>query len=576
MQANLDGADSKSIHWAGTTLPAIRLLGMTVLQKGRRFFLIKARPEDLDRLCQVPSIPFDRENREIAEWVLSQAANKWQRGLDQSRVLAISDFFGKPNNFLVNSAVISVPLNQNWIAEIDEKVVITVPVTWYVDHCPNPECGYLPAEDHEGEKFDACPNCDWDGRPGTIIDGQHRIRGSARSQNAADTIITTLLTEESFSTADMAKIFTEITTTAVDLHDLHKVYLLYKFKLTGRRIGKLSDADFSIDPPTPPNRNTRGLRNRRAYEIVCKLCMLTNSHWHNRITILPEASGRQRRGDVIEADEFLSYIEKWLEEGVFTDPAQPDGMIDIDQAVAWSQAYLDAIIATWPVGGGNAEPYWSSDRQNVGVLQQRGIVEVLIRLFPTVTKRILDRSSHPDLPNYKSEFAYIEPIDWTDPAWSGLSSPDKNKEMLLRILIHVFESAPSPVHNNRIGNWINNWIKAAPDPPHTFIQRPSGGNPMRNASRTNPLIFKWEAKSPFTGSAINQPLNAYTTADVYLTQLQAGRIVVLAHIETTKNSLEVTEPPHDLDTSSHALPVAIEVVYSNPNEVARAQTQHPP
>jgi len=210
---------------------------------------------------------------------------------------------------------------------------------------------------------------------------------------------------------------------------------------------------------------------------------------------------------------------------------------------------------------------------STGWLQQRGLIEVFLKLFPTITQRITKRSAIPDLTNYKSELVYIENIDWSDPAWNGLSNPDKNKEMLLRILQHIFENAPSPVGSDRAGIWINNWIKGAPDP-ITFIQVPSGADPMRNAGKPK-LKFQWESRSPFSGTTIPRPLNAYTTAEVYIMQTQGGLVQVLNTIETPQNLIELEAPPSKLDTSARALPCIIQVTYANANQSSMKQVQHP-
>jgi hypothetical protein len=375
----------------------------------------------------------------------------------------------------------------------------------------------------------------------------------------------------------MAKIFTEITTYAVDLPELHKIYLLYTFKLHGGRIGPLSEADFSISPPTPPSKNTKGTRNRKAYEIVCKLCSLSNSRWYDRITILPEATGRQRRGDVIEAHDFLVLVEQWLTNGVFQDAKNPDGMIDFDTAVSMLQNYLESFLLTWPAStgtpSGTSNQYWSTNRSSTGWLQQRGLIEVFLKLFPTITKRLIDRGAAPDLANYKSEFVYIENIDWSDPAWNGLSNPDKNKEMLLRILQHIFETAPNPIGADRVPPWINSWIKGPPDPVQ-FIQVPSGADPLRKAGKPK-LKFQWESRSPFSGAAIPRPLNAYSTAEVYISQTQGGMVQVLNTIETPLNFIELDSPPLKLDVSARALPAIIQVTYANANQSSSKQVQHP-
>jgi hypothetical protein len=392
-------------------------------------------------------------------------------------------------------------------------------------------------------------------------------------------MVTTVLTEDQFSTGDMAKIFTEITTSAVDLDDLHKICLLYKFRLRARHIGQLSDADFRIVPPTPPARNNLGLRNRRAYEIVSHLCNLANSRWTDRITMLPPGSGRVRRGDVIDADRALSYIEGWLRDGsVLADVRQPDGMVPTNVAVQYLQDYLEAALAVWPQGVGtppnSSSWFWNQGRGANGVLEQRGIFEVFVQMFAVVTGRLLAIFAPPSRQTYKEQFKYIENVDWSDPAWYDLGTPDKNKNMLVRILTQIYANAPNPPGPQRLQPWINSWIKGQPDPIQ-FIATPSTTLPLANASPTTPLKFKWESTSGITGARTSKPVNAYDGASIIITQVNAGRQEVLLQDETDSNEYELNSPPPSLYTGPGAANVEFTVTYTKGNLTRSLSHSHP-
>jgi hypothetical protein len=571
----------RPVFWYNASPPPIILEGFPIVQKGRTFYVVKARALDLDRLCRVPVLPYDQDNSDIAAWILSAQADQWQRGLDGGRVDIIADFFRSAANFLVNSATISVPVPPTRIAVSQGSATLTVPVTWAVTRCP--ACGFVPPTGgpRAGWQFDACPQCDWEGRPGEIVDGQHRIRGATTAGNPhwGEQIVATVLTADQFATGDMAKIFTEITTSAVDLHELHKLCLLYKFRLRARNIGQLGDADFRIVPPTPPARNNLGLRNRRAYEVVSHLCSLRNSRWHDRVTMLPPGSGRVRRGDVIDADRMVSYVEVWFRDGnILSDVRQPDGMLPVNVAVQYLQDFLEAGLSVWPQGtgtpSGSSTWFWNLSRAANGVLQQRGIFEVFLQLFPVLTKRIASIFAQPDRQTYKEQFLYVENVDWNDPAWYDLGTPDKNKNMLLRILAHIYDNAPNPVGPNRLQPWVNSWIKGQPDLVQ-FVATPASSLPVANASSATPLKFKWESVSGITGARLPKPINAYEVASILVTQVNAGRQEVLLQDTTGGDDYVLDAPPQGLNTGQRASNVEFTIVYTKGNLIRSVSHSHP-
>lgn len=568
-------SDGKPIYWYSGPPAAVAIKGLEVAQKGKTFYLSKAAAVDWDRISRVPVIPYDQDNAQIASWVLSAVSDKWQRTLDPQRIKDIDMFFRRGRNFIVNSTVVAIPVASTQISKIGDVAELKVDVTWAVKKCPNPACGFSPAkgEPHYSDAFDACPECEWDGRPAVIVDGQHRIRGTALGGPASwgEPLVATVLLDNQFSPADMARIFTEITTSAVDLDDLHKIFLLYRFQLRApRAIGQVTDPDFTALPPAPPQKNTTGMRNRRAYEVVCLLTSDPTSRWHDRVTMLPTESGAQRRGDVINADRALAYVEEWLRQGeVLSDPKQVDGMFPVAQCVQYLQDYLEGVLSVWPKGGGtpigNSTWWWKVQRASNGVLEQRGIFEVFVQLFPVVLERLQKLHVAVNKANFRDQFNLLEEIDWTDPAWAELGTPDKNKNMLLGVLTHLIDVSPNPPGKTRIKPWINSWIKGQPDR-FAFTKIPPPASQLRSASKKAPLRFEWESKSPISGKPIPRPINAYETASITLTQVQSGRPVTIDEWTVVdSNILEITEVPPDLDKSPRAAVVTITVAYTHGN-----------
>jgi hypothetical protein len=582
VQRELSGG--KPVFFYTGAPPPIKIRGLSIVQKGKTFFIVKGAAVDLDRLCRVPVIPYDRDNDEIAAWVLSPVDDKWQRTLDPERIELIRKFFQRGRSFIVNSVVLALPAEGTKVTEVDGVADIIVDVTWAAKKCPNTRCGFVPASGsaHAGTSFDACPRCEWDGRPGMIVDGQHRIRGAATAGPVhwTEPLVATILLSNQFSPSDMARIFTEITTSAVDLDPLHKLFLLYRFELQGRNIGQVSNADFTRLPPAGGARNTTGLRNRRAYEVVCTICQQPSSRWHNRITLLPSASGKARRGDVIDADRALVYIEEWLRPvGVLADPKEPDGMLPLAACAESLQDYLEALLAVWPKGGGTppgvSTTWWQDLRGANGTLQQRGIFEVLFQLFPSVVRRLKAAKLDINKKNLTDQIRYVEEIDWSDTSWSELGAPDKNKNMLFEILDHLFSLAPNPVHSSRVAPWINTWIKANPDGV-TFTSQPPPTTRVRTASKRKPIAFSWQSISPFTGAPVSKPLNAYETAALSVSQIQAGRPVTLLQDSVGGSAYSLDSPPPGLETGAGSTLVTFQVTYNRGNLTVNVSFSLPP
>ena len=573
-------AQGRPVYWYQGPPPPIQLDGMVVHQRGRMFCVMAAPAVDIDRLCRVPTIPYSAANSEIAAEAQAATALRWQRELDLDRVAEIGEFFARADSFLVNAAAVGLPSTVAMRVE-GNHASCEIACTWPVRECP--DCGFSPGDDHPhvGWSFDCCPRCGWDGRPGQIIDGQHRIRGcaGAPSPHNQETLVTAVLVDGVFSSADKAKVFTEITTSAVDLDALHKIFLLYKFGLRGLRIGDLGDADFRRLPPAPPSRNNLAMRNRRAYDMVCDLTSQDNSRWFERISMLPAEGGRQRRGDVMDSDTLVLYAEGWLaQDDILFDASQPDGMVDAATGSQYLRDFLEAALAVWPQGvgtpSGTSSWFWNNDRSQNGVLQLRGIFEVFLALFENSTRRILDNFGAPSLQAYKEEFSYLEHIRWDDAAWWGLATPDKNKDMLTRILLHAYQAAPYPIGTARVGSWVNTWIKQPPDP-FEFKTLPSPTTTFVAASRTTPIRFEWHANSPFVPQKLPKPVNAEDTATILIEQQQGARRELLLQGETSQSVFLVDRPVPRLDTSPGSAMVTVTVVYKKGNDLTSKSFTHP-
>ena len=576
-----DREEKPPIYWYKSPPGPIALEGMQVQQKGRTFYVVSSSAVDLDRLCSVPVIRYETSNADVALDATSTYVKRWQRELNADRTREIARFFANPQNLLVNTALIGLPESVTFHTNAALRSACSIPINWVKKQCPLCKWHAPDGHPHTEELFDTCPSCTWEGRPGQIIDGQHRIRGCASAGAPVwdEKLVASVLVEGQFLPMDEAKIFTEITTSAVDLHDLHKVYLLYKFGLRSTAVGALDDADFRKDPAGAGQHNTLGLRNRRAYEIACDLVSKSSSRWHDRISMFPGPEGKARKGDVINADALVYFCEPWLKSGPLVDQSQADKMVTASVAATHLRDFVESALSIWPVGrgtpGGTSSSFWFDGRQKNGWLQFRGIFEVFLSLFEVTSRRILAHGGTPTRSAYHEEISYIETINWDDPSWHDLAAPDKNKYLLRRILEHLYANAPYPVGGNRAPPRVNTWIHERPDE-ITFTTRPPRGTPLAAVSLASPMKLTWDCDSPFSSTRIPKPVNAYDTAVVLLEQDQAGgKTVILDQAETILNSYQLLRAPRELDTTPSAGPVRVSVTYTNPNGPRTQSFSHP-
>jgi DGQHR domain-containing protein len=518
----------------------IEMEGIAVEQKSRKFYVVKAKAIDIDRLCRVPRIDFNEDNEKHAAQAINRGIiSEWQRPLDDDRVASISNFFKNDNNFMVNAVVISLPEDVWEINELkDAYVNIEIDSTkWMRKKC---ECGYEDYKDTSEGKiyrwFDKCPyhECHTNGndiRPGIIIDGQHRIRGTQGDQcgpaQRSEYMVATVLPKAQFPPSRQAKIFTEITTTAEDLQTSHKLYLLYKFGLAVPRLHMRIPLLSKQQPFDFREETTIGQNNRRAYQIACELC-IRNSPWHDMISIL-----ESKRGDYIDMEYVVGLISSWFDPTEVFHQYAPDQLpIFSDKPVEELEAYLSAVKDTW-------SSVWSKvPRHRSSILQRRGIFYVVLVLFEDFAKKIDKRSAQRSLPEFKKDLKVLEKIDW-GPSWKELETPDKNRRLLLDFLRHMIEKK-EPKNPN-----------AAIDSKPSEIELSSSSKKLSGKSLSSvlPITLGWQ-----------RPFHAYRKADIDIFQ---GDIKIYEEgTSDTKKTIRESDLP-SLDKSSGAPTITITISYAN-------------
>jgi DGQHR domain-containing protein len=208
--------------------------------------------EQIAEIAEAPSFHKDTTtNKDIADNILNQPINDWQRPIEEERVARIADVFGQPGEFMPNPVLLA----QNVVSSSVKPDIVAQPgvgVTLHRIEIP------IPAE--------GAPKPLW------ILDGQHRIAGLSRSLQRSNPIPVVLMLDQTghmYTGRVLAKIFAQVTTEATKLHKFHNEWLTYAFEL---------DKYSSV--------NSHSADHKKAMECVAKLCRLQNVGPGN---ILPNA-----------------------------------------------------------------------------------------------------------------------------------------------------------------------------------------------------------------------------------------------------------------------------------------------
>ena len=210
-------------------------------QSGKRFYLGTAKIELLDAIGSVPAIPKETKAEISAQRALDPRMypNQWQRKMDKDRVLQIREWSDSDSKqMLINSIILYLPPHA-----FKNGVTLTQTGKLTIDFSK-----FLSRQGRNSEIYS-----DWklvrdrltreqvltDRRPIWILDGQHRTRGMGISKKGSKlSVPITVLSSSgpgSVTTAEAAKIFTEINTNAESLHQRLELFLANRYRTTGRK-----------------------------------------------------------------------------------------------------------------------------------------------------------------------------------------------------------------------------------------------------------------------------------------------------------------------------------------------------
>ena len=487
----------------------IQLNGLMMKQKAGWVTLSSISGREAIRLCKVPEMEFLRDPSDTVEQALDTDMERYQRPTDPRRRNEIQTFFDQPENYIINSSIMWLPdmgesldnLNgvtgkkENWdyaevpgnLGQEEQKAhpmatgtrkyrIQTEAFTAAADprnillqqtcnemvkdeNDEERECGYEREINGDLAWFDVCPNpdCSWTGRPGHLLDGQHRTRGVEASSEPDERMPVNIMEGQDFDESQRAKIFSEVNNTSEALKDLHRLNLAYRTETAVRTAGW--NYDFSNN------------HQRRSYEVAAKL---TKGQpipiMMERIHLLPPFPGdTARRGKMMDATNFVrwsatvdtNYSSNWFAAaGPWRKITTGRPPLTVNQASASLTNFYSALSGVFA-------GVWEIPTSNNGNIQQTWAVQPVFKMYPNVVSKI--RETHavdiPTTAHFRVVLEYLQNIDFETANWRDFGSGQtvsgqagfNHRTKILRALVDDF--VPGKV---AIPDTINTWIGGAP------------------------------------------------------------------------------------------------------------------
>ena len=241
-----------------------------------------------------------------------------------------------------------------------------------------------------------------------------------------------------------ARMFIEINAGGSDLNQLHKDYLSSHFGIL----------DYSTQ------------RMQSAYNIARDLnrpALVPNNEWYNDTGGVPRIGRIQMMPNTPNCDYLPAWrIKDWVQEVVDKDYSAIDpatGTLSLDTVYTWPAPaalpaletsvrnelsfYLRAITEQWVGAGGIARvaPVWYSNRTSSGDLQKAGVFRALLKVMPTILRRIDLNGGARDVPTFEAELSQLNNISWTG-VWNTNLRGDAGINRVVKILQKLLIVAP--------------------------------------------------------------------------------------------------------------------------------------
>ena len=290
------------------------------ISPGASVYSGSASASKLHMISRVPSIPEYLGIQHTVDRILDSQLerNQWQRPLIQNRTKHIQNFLAKQGNFFMNPVIIHLDESSSDVAKIDKA-----------------DDGFYLTIDFKAMLNIGSENKHFlfgNKRPLDIIDGQHRVRGAARSTMGSDIEIPFILAPPVYySTDNAAKLFTEINTTSKELDKDHQLFLAFRYNLPHYK-SELTMGDFSEN-----KKNWHDRSNRMAYELAAKLSKPDMS-LHNHIKFLSANKGNY----CVDITQWQKYVKQWFMPG---NPYDLENELEPEEIVIEVENYFRAWIS---------------------------------------------------------------------------------------------------------------------------------------------------------------------------------------------------------------------------------------
>jgi len=285
----------------------------------------------LDLCGTVPALEKKLTHFEVSRRVRNpnRKKNHWQRQLNKSNQNSISAFMDKGDSFFANPVIIHMSSNEHIAVtknQNSDEVKIDV------------DLGFITNDAFENTSFDVKGQ---DNRPFTIIDGQHRIRGSANSiSNSHRNILVVILPSE-LDGNTAGRLFAEINTLSRPLNDKHRMFLAHRFSVSS------PDPKFNFGPWTVDDLTSHRARaNRMSYELASYLMLSANPLVDSKIKLLEQNVQQQQ---IIDIEKWVEFSYDWFLNNPYnvSSPHTHEWEELVEEVDHYFEAWYDILGEAW-------------------------------------------------------------------------------------------------------------------------------------------------------------------------------------------------------------------------------------
>ena len=506
------------------TKTILNLLFIGFEQKGKNIYSGTTLAETAYKLGKVPRMNFTNDPSSAAAEALDLTLTQYQRPLASTRRRDISSWFDSAGiNHLATSPLLWLPelktpateaelaqfLEDGYgcIYEIQGLVdgigtvkKIAIPVIEAAAAPADSACirvrrtcddggAHPPYTAPNNEWFDYCETCGWNGKPGEIIDGQHRISGTALAVNqSTEPIPINVVLGSDFNSALKSKLVTGVSVESTPLNDLHQI----KLKVRARPINDHEKMPFRSEPQRV---------------VLYEACVLLTQSGilQDRVMILPNSKGTRTRGAMATSTQMIDWfcMSSLLSEyEALNGAGSATPAILSDVIKNWFQA-----VSTSNWGGIPAVSLWSTSRRPVGVINTAVHTEVFSRLLaPSI--RQLAVAGVPSVADFTQITGYLAMIDVRPVSpmmntWgNGGQNSRNNLVMLMKSMIKDVTPGTPTTPELTAPAWISSFPFRGPIDPFTVIATPG-------LTSADPLAVTWNVTSyDLVNTQPSGPLNS--------------------------------------------------------------------